>query len=339
MRRKTIEKEPLISVIIPVYKVEGYLNECVQSILSQTYKNLEIILVDDGSPDRCPQMCDDYAVAGTRVRVIHRKNGGLSRARNSGMEIANGDYIAFVDSDDSIQPNLYETLIRPFMEDDEICVTSTLFWRFRLDGKKDYMNQRWYKEQPYIVKGRETIKDVINENVSSPIWNKLFKKEVIENIRFKPGRYNQDWLFMFEVSLVMSERGLKMVELPFPLYNYMEREGSILQSKAAYVAVDTINNMYDAYKECIRRSLNEEAAIMYKRYVVHILWASNKARINKWPYKPSEWIEKKLRGNDVRSAFNLVGKRHKIAIGINTFIPCLWNVPQIRRFCLANEPD
>ena len=94
----------LISVIIPIYNVEAYLDECIASVIAQTYSNLEIILVDDGSPDNCPQMCDEWAAKDSRIRVIHKENGGLSDARNAGIDIATGEYIAFVDSDDWIEP-------------------------------------------------------------------------------------------------------------------------------------------------------------------------------------------------------------------------------------------
>ncbi len=97
---------PLISVVIPVYKVEPYLRECVDSVISQTYKNLDIILVDDESPDSCPAICDEYAERDSRVRVIHRKNGGLSAARNSGIDIARGEYITFIDSDDYVSRHM-----------------------------------------------------------------------------------------------------------------------------------------------------------------------------------------------------------------------------------------
>ena len=100
----------LISVIVPVYKVEAYLDRCVQSIVDQTYTNLEIILVDDGSPDRCPQMCDEWAKRDNRIRVIHKENGGLSDARNAGMQAASGTYIAFVDSDDWLELRCIEYL-------------------------------------------------------------------------------------------------------------------------------------------------------------------------------------------------------------------------------------
>ena len=107
-----MNNNPKISVIVPVYKVEKYLDRCVESIVNQTYKNLEIILVDDGSPDNCPVMCDEWAEKDERIRVIHKENGGLADARNAGMNIATGDYIGFVDSDDWIEPNMYEVLLK-----------------------------------------------------------------------------------------------------------------------------------------------------------------------------------------------------------------------------------
>ena len=105
-----MQDNPLISVVIPVYKVEEYLRECVDSVLRQTYRNLDIILVDDGSPDKCPAMCDDYAKSDSRVRVIHRSNGGLSAARNSGIGISRGEYITFIDSDDYVSRAYVEQL-------------------------------------------------------------------------------------------------------------------------------------------------------------------------------------------------------------------------------------
>lgn len=111
------EKQPLISVIVPIYKVEQYLNRCVQSIVDQTYKNLEIILVDDGSPDNSPAMCDAWAEKDDRVQVVHKKNGGVSSARNAGLDAANGAYIGFVDGDDYIEPDMYAQLLQAIQKD------------------------------------------------------------------------------------------------------------------------------------------------------------------------------------------------------------------------------
>ena len=102
---------PLISVIVPVYKVEKYLNKCVQSIVNQTYKNLEIILVDDGSPDNCPEMCDEWAKKDSRIKVIHQENAGLAEARNSGISVATGEFFMFIDSDDYAEPDMIELLL------------------------------------------------------------------------------------------------------------------------------------------------------------------------------------------------------------------------------------
>ena len=107
--------EKLISVIIPIYKVEDFLDECIASVVGQSYKNLEIILVDDGSPDNCPVICDEWALKDLRIKVIHKLNGGLSDARNVGIAVASGDYISFVDSDDWIDPKMYEHLINPHL--------------------------------------------------------------------------------------------------------------------------------------------------------------------------------------------------------------------------------
>ena len=111
-----MNSQPKISVIVPVYKTEGLLDRCVESIVGQTYKNLEIILVDDGSPDNCPAMCDEWAEKDSRIRVIHKENGGVSSARNAALDIATGDYIGFVDSDDWIEPEMYASLIRKISE-------------------------------------------------------------------------------------------------------------------------------------------------------------------------------------------------------------------------------
>lgn len=112
MKGKARMESSKISIIVPVYKVEQYLERCVKSLINQTYKNIEIILVDDGSPDQCPKMCDDYASEDSRIKVIHKKNGGLSDARNAGLDAATGEFIAFVDSDDWVEIDFIETLCK-----------------------------------------------------------------------------------------------------------------------------------------------------------------------------------------------------------------------------------
>lgn len=112
MTKSVLTNSPKLSIIVPVFRVEQFLNKCVDSILNQTYRNLEVILVDDGSTDNCPRICDEYSQADPRVRVIHKKNGGLCSARNAGLDIATGEYVTFVDSDDWIEPDAYAEMIR-----------------------------------------------------------------------------------------------------------------------------------------------------------------------------------------------------------------------------------
>lgn len=134
--------EPLVSVIVPVYKVGKYLDKCVESIVEQTYKNLEIILVDDGSPDNCPAMCDKWAERDSRIKVIHKQNGGVSSARNVGIDAAQGEFIGFVDSDDWLEPDMYDCLVKthwnttPIYRDADISWTGRIIHRMSAQRRK-----------------------------------------------------------------------------------------------------------------------------------------------------------------------------------------------------------
>ena len=146
----------LISIIIPVYNVEKYLAKCLDSVLNQTYKNLEIILVDDGSKDNSGAICDEYAKRDNRIIVVHQKNSGVSKARNLGMSMATGDYIGFIDSDDTIEANMYEVLLKNAIESGaEISYCGLK--QIQLDGKIDYSNNTLEKR---VVKKEEAIKDI-----------------------------------------------------------------------------------------------------------------------------------------------------------------------------------
>ena len=129
--------DKLLSIIVPVYKAEKHLDRCVESILSQTYGNIELVLVDDGSPDACPAMCDSWAKRDWRVRVIHKKNNGASSARNAGLDMASGEYIGFVDADDFVEPDMYETLMKNAPENKEKNANWRLDWMGILPGKRE----------------------------------------------------------------------------------------------------------------------------------------------------------------------------------------------------------
>lgn len=188
-----------ISVIVPVYNTEKYLSRCVESILLQTYKNLEIILVDDGSTDKSGEICENYRAKDERIVVIHKKNGGQADARNAGLEVVTGDYIAFVDSDDWLEKDIYEYCINLFKVTncdivDYQCVFS--------DGKsptKTYI--KGYKIE--IIEGKEILRDYLyrgqTEKAPFSVCRKLYKRSLFEKIRFPEGKVNEDIVTNFRV--------------------------------------------------------------------------------------------------------------------------------------------
>lgn len=180
--------EALISVIIPVFRVEAYLRRCMDSVLAQTYEKMEIILVDDGSDDGCPAICDEYAEKDSRVRVIHQKNAGLSGARNTGIDEAKGDYLAFVDSDDYLSPEFLERLYTACIETDSDM--SVCRWEYVKgepipeggSGKTQTFTGRQMLANLYIPDGAYFV----------VAWNKLYKRELFDNIRYPLGRIHED---------------------------------------------------------------------------------------------------------------------------------------------------
>ena len=180
-----------ISVIVPVYKVEKYLPQCIDSILAQTYKDFELILIDDGSPDNCGKMCDEYAQRDARVRVIHQKNGGLSAARNAGIDMAKGEYIAFVDSDDYVSEEYLEKLYSCLVcnnADISICGMLSFF-----DGKK-LDSAESIKKDRTVMTGREACLSIYKMDGRVPVmaWGKMYKASLFDNIRYPNGLIHED---------------------------------------------------------------------------------------------------------------------------------------------------
>ena len=211
--------EPLISVIVPIYKVEDYLDRCVESIVNQTYKNLEIILVDDGSPDNCPQMCDDWAKKDNRIKVVHKKNGGLSDARNAGLNIANGEYISFIDSDDWIDLSTYDLVIPKMIE------TDSEIGSFDYIPVKDESFTIDDTDEFTILNSEEGILCTINNNLIKTVaWNKLYQKKILEGLLFEVGKLNEDEFFTFRALANAS----RIVFLKRQCYFYFQRPSSIM---------------------------------------------------------------------------------------------------------------
>ena len=219
-----MEQNPLISVIVPVYKVEQYLPKCVESILNQTYPNLELLLVDDGSPDGCGKICDGYAERDSRVRVIHKKNGGLSDARNAGIDAARGDYLAFVDGDDWIEPDTYAAMLTAAEKYDAALVCAG---RYDEDEETGTRTVGLCPKQEEQISSVEMVRRIFHwEEMDSSACDKLYARSLFEGIRFPLGMVCEDVPTTYRVVL----RAEKAVLLPKPVYHYRHRASSITTS-------------------------------------------------------------------------------------------------------------
>ena len=236
----------LISVIIPVYNVEKYLDICVESVVRQTYENLEIILVDDGSTDNCPAICDEWARKDSRIKVIHKQNGGLSSARNVGMKNASGDYIGFIDSDDVISLDMYEKLLSSLKENEADIAQCGYFTFSDYSQISDFNNDKTVYTRKF--NSHNAVKSLLTDGTVSVIcWSKLYKNQVIKNVFFEEGVINEDVLWTYQV-LAKSDN---VVTISGKLYGYYQREGSIMNSaysERRFDALYALSKRSDAVK-------------------------------------------------------------------------------------------
>lgn len=217
---------PLISVIVPVYRVEEYLERCVKSILSQTYENLEVILVDDGSPDQCPAICDACAEKDARVKVIHQENKGLSGARNAGIDAASGEYLAFVDSDDYVSPHFIEELYQ-LLQDTGCAIGQCRFSYVKGDGLVEESDSAFC-----IYRGESLMEQLYGPEEKATCfvvaWNKLYRAELFKEtgIRYPEGRIHEDEATTYR----LFHEAKKLAFLDRALYGYYTENGESITS-------------------------------------------------------------------------------------------------------------
>ena len=225
-------KELFVSVIVPIYKVEEYLDECVQSILNQTYGNFELILVDDSSPDNCGKMCDIYAAENPKVKVIHKENGGLSSARNAGLEIAKGDYIVFIDSDDYIRECYLEDMVKLAVQYDADLVACHFTKAEAFENWEDTNKQ-------LIYHGEEIINNRFTDDVIMTVaWNKLYHRKFFFDygLRYPYGKIHEDNFLTPQILY----RATCMVITGKSLYFYRVREDSIVTGSFSEKRLDKL---------------------------------------------------------------------------------------------------
>lgn len=210
----------LISVIVPVYNVEAYLDKCISSIVNQTYRNLEIILVDDGSPDNCPAMCDAWKEKDSRIVVLHKENGGLSDARNSGMGAAHGEFISFIDGDDWIEPRFFE-ILQHELEAQNADVAAV---QYRLCWEGDACERQSAYEHVTVYDRQTAMRLLIQNQIKQVVWNKLYRSAQIRDIPFEKGKVHEDEFWTYQVI----GRIERFAAIDYIGYDYFQRAGSIM---------------------------------------------------------------------------------------------------------------
>lgn len=273
--------QPLISVILPIYKVEEYLDRCINSLLAQSYTNLEIILVDDGSPDRCPALCDEWAKKDARIRALHKENGGLSDARNAGFTVSTGDFISFIDSDDWIEPDFFRILYEALIAND--CDISACNYRKAFEGQALPPVESSY--QCSVLNQNDAMSALIDNRLQQVVWNKLYRRSVVEGILFAKGKYHEDEFWSYQVI----GRSKKVAVTDYVGLNYFQRADSIMGETYSKKRLDAV-----------------EAKFLRQQYLdKHFPDLANQGRINllfTCSYH-GQLCRKQLSGIDYRDAF------------------------------------
>ncbi|ANX00210.1 hypothetical protein CSTERLE_00685 [Thermoclostridium stercorarium subsp. leptospartum DSM 9219] len=285
--------KPMISIIVPIYNVEKYLEICLQSILKQTYRNIEVILVDDGSSDRCPYICDFYSDKYENVKVIHKKNGGLSDARNVGLEIAKGEYILFVDSDDYIDINTCELFIKEIGYNEPDIVVGNA----RVIKDKNIKEMRHKYITTGIVTGEKYLKEELKTKTMymSACLN-LYRKSFLmdNNLKFRVGILHEDEEFTPRVFL----KAQKVIGTGIIFYNYVIRNGSITRQKdLTKNAIDIISICYELEKIYNNIEDKELKILLYDNLVNKFLYAFQIGKLYKTEF--NKLINKDFLDKDV----------------------------------------
>ena len=259
--------DKLVSVILPVYGVEKYLPECVDSLLAQSYQHLEIILVDDASPDGCPAICDSYAAKDSRVRVIHKENGGAASARNAGLDAARGEAVCFVDSDDTVEPQYVARLLDALGHGD--MAMCGFFLRSRSGSKEETISPGSYDREGFLRR-------FLEDWSCSLLWNKIYRRSAIGNLRMAEGHRVDDEFFTYQVALNCK----KITVTDACLYHYRLRGSSVMQDDGAVKERMMLDRIAYVTQRCaavaaalprLERAYFADAADTLSRYWIHSL--------------------------------------------------------------------
>lgn len=261
-----MSEQPLVSVIVPVYSVERSLGRCMHSLVGQTYRHLEIILVDDGSPDDCPRLCDAWAGQDDRIRVIHKPNGGLSDARNAGLDAMRGDFVAFVDSDDYVEPD-YVNRLYAGVSDADMSMCSIIC--------EDSNGKAWQGNEPITderiaVSSEEYLRRALLDWRLVVAWNKLYAASIWNQLRFPVGCIHEDEYVLHQVV----DRCKSINVLPDELYHYVSTDSSITHSGFSIRNLDRLEALVRRLEYCVSKNYQQCAALTFSKFIEDLDFAS-----------------------------------------------------------------
>lgn len=239
-----LESTPLVTVIVPVYNVERYIKKCIESILIQSYSNFELILVDDGSPDACGKICDEYAKLDKRIKVIHKENGGLSDARNTGIKIARGEYIALIDSDDFVSSVFLEILIKAAFQNnaDVVCSGQSVSF-YDEEESTIYLGENVSEFEIGRINPKQALKEMLYKKRPTGAPFNLYKKSVFDDLNYPVGFLYEDLATTYKIYI----KAKKMSYVNGKLYAYRKRKDSIIHqefSEKKMVVIDIAKTLY-----------------------------------------------------------------------------------------------
>lgn len=286
-----------ISVIVPVYNIEEYISECIESVINQDYKNLQIILVDDGSTDKSGKICDDYKVIDERIEVIHKKNGGLGSARNAGLARATGDFISFVDGDDILDTTMYSAMIKVQKEKSADIIEILRKPFYNIKELKINNNQETY--QILVMTGAEALKNQLSveKTIYSPliaVWCRLYKTELVKEEFFPENRIHEDYCWDARVFV----KANKYIVLEKILYYYRKRKGSITSGKFKLRDMDMLVTLRERNSFLQENSYNDLLQVSLANYYSNLLIFYNKC-CDSFFYEDANEIKNELNNNSV----------------------------------------
>lgn len=263
----------LISVILPVYKVEEYLDRCMRSITNQTYRNLEIILVDDGSPDECPQLCDEWAMRDARVKVIHKANAGVSKARNTGIEAASGKYLMFVDADDYLSETAVEVLYDRLNKDQSDIAVGQAVHTYE-DGRELIVEKERISDAVY---SRDEVLRMFGTQKYLPCysWSKLFKAELFLEVRYPALICGEDQYLWLDLII----RAGKITTVSDNVYYYYQREDSCVHKRNERKYLDSMTAELHCARFFLERNMLKQARYFFSMSIFHALEVENRRKV------------------------------------------------------------